>query len=356
MTERKRILNRAGLVWAMLLTVGVWSFVWGFGFGQDSEAEKPNEPIVLDEIVAKVNSEIITLTDLKRTLRQLRLELEEQASTPEELEKLFQERKRGVLRMVIQNKVLVQKAEELGVTSDIDTDVASYLEELRKETGIPSLDVLDQYLRQRGSSLTEYRQRVREQMIAQALLQQFVYSKITLLTPEVEAYYREHLQEFTEPAKVHLAEILFLKEGKNAAEQRAKAEQALQRLEQGEAFEDVAREMSEGPTASRGGDIGEFIRGSMNPELEKVAFEIPVGSHSGIIETNYGFQIVKVFRREEEKPKPMDEVRPIIAQRLYQQKANPEVKDYLKRLYEESYIYVAPKYQEEYDVSDLVTS
>ncbi|HON00257.1 MAG TPA: SurA N-terminal domain-containing protein, partial [Acidobacteriota bacterium] len=270
MTERKRILNRAGLVRTMLLTVGVWSFVWGFGFGQDSEAEKPNEPIVLDEIVAKVNSEIITLTDLKRTLRQLRLELEEQASTPEELEKLFQERKRGVLRMVIQNKVLVQKAEELGVTSDIDTDVASYLEELRKETGIPSLDVLDQYLRQRGSSLTEYRQRVREQMIAQALLQQFVYSKITLLTPEVEAYYREHLQEFTEPAKVHLAEILFLKEGKNAAEQRAKAEQALQRLEQGEAFEDVAREMSEGPTASRGGDIGEFIRGSMNPELEKV--------------------------------------------------------------------------------------
>ncbi|GAB4242819.1 MAG: peptidylprolyl isomerase [Acidobacteriota bacterium] len=314
------------------------------------------EPVVLDEIVAKVNNEIITLSDLRRTLRQLRIELQDEFDNPEELEKAFEERKRGVLALMIQNKVMVQKAEELGMTSDIDVDVAAYLEQLRKDAGIPSLDVLDQYFRQRGSSLAEYKQRVREQMIARNLLQQFVYAKITLLTPEIEAYYREHAAEFTEPARVHLAEILLLKEGRNAQAQRAKAEAALRRLEAGEAFEEVAKEVSEGPTASRGGDIGEFTKGSMNPALEEVAFSIPVSSHSGIIETDYGFQIIKVVSREEPRLKPLEEVRPIIAQRLYERKAEPEVKEYLKKLFSESYIYVAPKYREEYDVEELFAS
>lgn len=350
----KRMLHR---LW--LPAVGFPLFLGTIGIqakAQTTGTADEKEPIVLDEIVAKVNNEIITLSDLRRALQQLRIELQDEFDDPQELEKAFEERKPRVLALMIQNKVMVQKAEELGMTSDIDVDVAAYLEQLRKDAGIPSLDVLDQYFRGRGSSLAEYKQRVREQLIARNLLQQFVYAKITLLTSEIEAYYREHAAEFTEPARVHLAEILFLKEGRSAQAQRAKAEAALQRLEAGEAFEDVAKEMSEGPTASRGGDIGEFTKGSMNPALEDVAFSIPVGSHSGIIETDYGFQIIKVVSREAPKLKPMEEVRPIIAQRLYEQKAEPEVRQYLKKLFNESYIYVAPKYREEYDVEEFFAS
>ena len=331
-----------------LIVLGCSFVLSGFS-AQDDE-----QPKVLDEIVAKVNSEIITLTDLNKSIRQLRVALEQEVPEAQAREEQFQRQKVLLLRNLIQNKVMMQKAEELGITSDIDLEVSAYLEEMRKEAGIPSLDVLDEYFRQRGSSLSEYRQMVREQMITRSLVQQFVYSKITLLTPEVEAYYEEHKSEFVLPASVELSEILFLTEGKDKAAVRQRAEQILARLNQGESFEDLARDFSDGPTAARGGKIGSFNAGSMNAELEKVVFDVDVGSHSGIVETDYGFQIVLVEARNDSAYKPMDEVRPQITDALYQKKAQPGLEEFIDDLLNESYIYVAPKYAEEYNVTGLI--
>lgn len=315
--------------------------------------EQDNQPRILDEIVAKVNSEIITLTDLNKSVKQLRIALEQEVPDAQAREQQFERQKKVLLKNLIQNKVMMQKAEELGITSDIDLEVSAYLEEMRKEAGIPTLDVLDEYFRQRGSSLNEYRQMVKEQMITRSLVQQFVYSKITLLTPEVEAYYEEHKSEFTVPASVELSEILFLIEGKDKEAVRQKAEQVLARLDSGESFQDLAREFSDGPTASRGGKIGSFNEGSMNEELEKVVFDIEVGTHSGIIETDYGFQIVRVEARDDKAYKPLNEVRPQITDALYQKKAQPGIQEFIRDLLSESYIFVSPKYAEEYNVEGL---
>ncbi len=340
-------------LWHVALAIQFAGMGGGLAWAQDKPAEEPQEPVVLDEIVAKVNNEIITLTDLKRTLKQLRVELGQDAKDPDELEKVFQERKRNMLRYVIQTKLMVQKAEELGITADIDMDVSTYLEEMRKEAGIPSLEVLDQYFRQRGSSLQEYRDRIKEQMITRNLLQQYVYSKITLLTSEVEAYYQAHQEDFMVPGEVHLAEILFLTEGKDTAAVHKKAEEALKRLKAGEDFTTVAKEVSEGPTASKGGDIGTFRKGSMNSALEAVVFEIPVGSFSDIVETDYGYQIVQVVERSDAAVKPLQDVRPQISEHLYEEKSEPEVETFMKTLVEESYIYVPPKYREQYNLDGL---
>ena len=334
---------------SMLLTASMWA--------QDQDTSEPasddGDAVVLDEIVARVNNEIITLTDLDRTLGQLHQDIKDSAKDPSTVEGEFAKEKRGILKLLIENKVMVQKAEEAGLTTTADADVAAYLEKLRKDNGIPSLDVLDQYLRQRGTSLSEYKKRVKEQMVTQSLLQNFVYSKITLLTPEVEAYYKEHAADFTVPGKVHLAEILFLKEGKPRDQVQRAAQAALDRLKKGEAFEDVAKDVSEGPTASRGGDIGDFNKGSMNEAVEAVAFKLPIGEYSQIIETDYGFQIIKILDRTPETVKPLEEVRPQIAEKLYQKKARPEVKAFLDKLFEESYIYVSPRYASQYDLDGL---
>jgi len=317
-------------------------------------AAQEDQPKILDEIVAKVNNEIITLTDLNKSVKQLRMALEQEIPDAQARDAQFERQKVLLLKNLIQNKVMMQKAEELGITADIDLEVSAYLEEMRKEAGIPSLDVLDEYFKQRGSSLSEYRQMVREQMITRSLVQQFVYSKITLMTTEVEAYYDEHKSEFTLPASVELSEILLLTEGKDKGAVRQEAEQVLARLESGDSFEDLAREFSDGPTAARGGKIGSFNQGSMNEELEKVVFKIDIGSHSGIIETEYGFQIVEVAARNDIAFKTMDEVRPQISDALYQKKAQPGLKVFIEDLLNESYIYVAPKYAEEYNVADLI--
>lgn len=311
-------------------------------------------PRILDEIVAKINDEIVTLTDLNSAINERRLELRQETGDSEEAEKRFKAEERLLLRNYIQTRLMLQKAQELGFDADIDVEVAAFMENMRKEMGIPSLEVLDQYLRQQGSSLQRFREKVKDNMMTRSLIQNFVYGKITLLTQELEKYYNDNIESFTEPARVELAEILLLTEGKDKNVVRARAEEVLQRLNQGEAFEEMAKEYSEGPTASDGGKIGSFNKGTMNTGLEAAAFSIDIGTHSEIVESSYGFQIIKTLNRFDASVKPMDEVRPQIAEALYQRKARPEMEEFVKELVRDSYIFISPKYAEQYDVQGLI--
>ncbi len=318
-----------------------------------SQSEEEEGPKVLDEIVARVNDEIITLTDLQESLNRLKMDVEQNVKDPARQEEAYNQMKESLLGTMITNKIIVQKAEELGVSDDIDQDVDMYIESVRQDSGVASLDVIDEYFKQRGSSLSQYRSSIREQMIIRSMISQFVYSKITLLTPEVEAYYEQHKDEFTEKSKVKLAEIVLLTEGKDKAEVRKRAESILAQLDS-RPFAELAKEYSEGPTASQGGEIGEFQEGSVNETLAEVVFSIDVGSHSGIIEADFGYQIVKVLERTPARVKPLQEVRPQIAEALYDQKSGPELEEYTMKLISESYIHVNPKYTEAYDLEGLI--
>ena len=311
------------------------------------------EPILLNEIVTRVNEKIITFIDLKEELRRLRSSLRQENESPELLEQAFQKEKPTVLRTMIQNEIFVQRAEEYGIPDSVEPDVGKILEDMRKESGIPSMEVLDQYLRQQGSSLEDYRTSLKQRLIIDSLLQQFVYSKLTLLTPEIEAYYRENIERYTVKAEVELKEILFLREGADEAQLQKKAQEVLTRLRAGASFEDLAQRLSDGPTASQGGGIGSFKLGSMAAPIEEVAFQLEEGAVSGIIETEYGLQIIQVVSRTPAQERPLEEVRSEISMQLYQSKAQPELKKFVDELIEQSYIFVAPKYREEYDVTDL---
>ena len=314
------------------------------------------EPILLDEVVARVNDDIITLTDLKQELRRLRSGLRQENESPELLEQAFQREKRPLLKSMIQNKMLVQRADEFGIPDSVEPDVGKILEEMREESGIPSMEVLDQYLRQQGSSLEEYRASLKQRLVIDAFLQQNVYSKLALLTPEIEAYYQENIERFTETAEVELQEILFLREEAEEAEEaqlRKKAQEVLSQLQTGASFEDLAKRFSDGPTAAQGGGIGSFKQGSMAAPIEEVVFQLEEGAVSGIISTEYGLQIIKVVTQIPARERPFEEVRAEISDQLYRRKAQPEMKKFIDEMIESTYIYVTPKYREEYDVTDL---
>lgn len=311
------------------------------------------EVVVLDEIVAKVNQEIITLSDLQQSMDALRSEIARTVESPEVLDQEFGKQKRELLKGIIEKKLMLQKANELELVGGIDLDVAAALEANRQEAGIPNLEVLDQLLREQGSSLGKYRENLKQRMIVERLIQQSVYSRVTLLTPEIEAYYREHIEKFTEPAEVELGEILFLTEGKNLAVVKEKSEEVLAGLSTGASFEDMARQYSDGPTASRGGAIGKFTKNSMAAPIGNIAFQLEEGENSEIIESDYGLQIIKVLKKKLAKEMPLEEVRPQISRELYQVKAEPGVQDFLKKLREESYVYIQSKYREQFDVEGL---
>jgi len=310
--------------------------------------------VTLDEIVAKVNNEVITLTDLQKELKLLRLQIGQEIKDQEAAEKEFEKRRKPLLRTLIDTKMMIQKAEELGITANIDAEVAANLEETRKQAGIPSMEVFDQVLRQNGTSLAERKEWIKREMIIDSLVQQFVYSKLTVLTPEIEAFYKENAAQFSEPAEVELAEILFLTEGKDKAQVRKTAEEVLARLKNGGSFEEEAKKNSEGPTAARGGGIGSFKKGSMSPAVEEAAFALKPGEISSIIETDYGLQIIKVVGKKENQAKPLSEVRPTIQRMLIYKKAEPEMKEFLDDLRAQSYIYIAEKYKSAYDLTGLI--
>lgn len=337
--------------------MGLILLVLLYGMPINISAQTPDAgeggPRVLNEIVAKVNDEIITLTDLQESLSRLRMDIDQNVSDPSKREEEYKRMKESLLGTMITNRIIVQKAEELGVSDDIDLEVDMYIETVREESGVASLDVIDEYFKQRGSSLAEYKRSIREQMVIRSMISQFVYSKITLLTPEVEAYYQEHKEEYTEKGKVKLAEIVFLTEGKDKAEVKKQAENTLEQLKT-TPFADLAKEYSDGPTADQGGDIGEFQQGSVNEILANVVFSIEVGTYSDIIEADFGYQIVKVLERTAPRLKDLREVRPQISEALYDIKAGPELDEYTTKLITESYIHINPKYIEEYDLMGLI--
>lgn len=316
--------------------------------------ENKNEPVVLDEIVAKVNQEVITLSDLQKELSTFRTQLGLEFRDPNEAEREFQARKKMLLKTLINTKLMIQKAEDLGMTASVEADVNANLEETRKQAGFANMDEFDQALRQAGSSLAERKEWIKRDMIVDMVIGQFVYSKITLLTPEIEAYYKANRDRFSDPPEVELAEVLFLTEGKNKAQVKARAEESLARIRAGTPFEEEAKRSSEGPTASRGGLIGAFKKGSMSSALEAVVFSMQEGDVSSVIETEYGYQIVKLTKKKESLMRPLDEVRPIIQRELYMKKAEPEVKEFLAELRSQSYVYIAPKYRDQYDVEGLL--
>jgi peptidyl-prolyl cis-trans isomerase SurA len=314
-------------------------------------AQDAPDDVIVDEIVARVNQDVVTKTDLDEDLRTLQIDLRDQYKDEVQFQEAFERAKRISLQEIIETRLMLQKAEDMGVGVEVEQDVDRYIQNLMDQNGIPNLQVLDQALQQRGTSLQEFRKSIRERMIVETVRQQLVYGRITLLTPEIEAYYQEHQEDFTETPQVTLSEIAIY-EDKAQGEARTKAQEALDRLRGGDSFEELAKEHSEGATASRGGDIGTFKQGVLAASLESVVFDLEVGQNTGLIENEWGIQIIKVTAKETSTVKPLADVKNEITQRMYEQKALPELKKFIEDLIEKSYLYISPKYRDQFDLKD----
>ena len=206
-----------------------------------------------EEIVAKINDEVITWADLEGEIGRLEAGLRGRIKDPKDFAERFDSEKRGLLKEMIQTRLVMQKAEELEIGANADAQVSAYLEYMRKQAGIADAKAFDQVLRQQGSSLGELRRISKEKYIGETLIYELVYSKLTVQAPEIEEYYTANTNRFRAPAEVELAEILLLTEGEDPARARNKAEAVLAKLQAGASFEQLAKESSQGSSASEGG-------------------------------------------------------------------------------------------------------
>jgi peptidyl-prolyl cis-trans isomerase SurA len=292
----------------------------------------------VDRIVAQVNDDIITLSDLNRELVEIRDQLKTQF-TGEQLEQEIKKAEQGALESLIQEKLLIQKANELGFSANVDVQVSAYIQKIMADNKIKDTEDFERALSQQGMTLPAFRERIRRQIIINSLIQEFVGSRITLLAPEIEKYYKDHAQDFSTPEEVTLSEIIIPIEG-DASEAETKANEVRKRLSQGEPFATLASQFSKGISASKGGGIGSYVAAKLHPDIAKAIAPVKEGEITPVMKTKEGLVIYRVDTRKTASVQPLEEVKKEIQERMWSQKFNPELKRFVAQLKEDAYIQI----------------
>ncbi|HEX5042534.1 MAG TPA: peptidyl-prolyl cis-trans isomerase [Candidatus Polarisedimenticolaceae bacterium] len=306
----------------------------------------PARAEVLEEIVAKVNDEIITKTDLEAEDQAMTAELYRSLSGPE-LDRRLSEGKAMLLRRMIDRRLLMQRGERM--FTELDKMGDSLVDRFVEYQNIKDKAELSRLLAQEGLTLAEFKRRLLEQQVPDEVLRYEVGGRVAVGDKEVETYYRDHPQEFTVPAEATVREIVLLAEGADVAQRRAEAEAVRARAAAGEDFGALAKEFSQAGTKENGGLLGTIHKGDIAPELEAAAFSVPVGSVSTVIEMSHGFHVLKIDARTEERLKPLEEVREATREKIADHRYGNDLQAFLDKSWNEATIWINPKYADRLD-------
>jgi len=304
---------------------------------------------IIEEIVARVNNQIITRTEYLRSKDELRKEAQQQ--DPVNAEKIIAERDKDVLRDLVDQQLLLAKGKDLGITAD--TELIKKLDQMRKDMNLDSMEDLEKAAQAQGVSFEDFKQTMRNQIITQQVIGKEVGSRLVISKDEEKAFYEEHKSELDQPEQIRLSEILVSTDKKpndtrdDAAvlqAAQAKADSLLDQIKKDAKFDDVAKKDSDGPTAAQGGDLGYFKRGALAKELEDKTFAMKPGDVSDVTRTKQGFIILKVTEHHEAGVPPLSQIEARIQDAVYMQKLQPALREYLTKLREEAFIDIKAPY------------
>ncbi|HTV60265.1 MAG TPA: peptidylprolyl isomerase [Verrucomicrobiae bacterium] len=325
-----------------ILCLGVFL---SFLFIHTSHAQ--SKDVVVEEIVARVNNDIVTISDLEKAQAALRQEISQdcQGCTQDKMDEEYNTRSKDVLRDLIDQDLLVQQAKDEGVS--VETDLIKHLDDVRKENNLASIDDLEKAVESQGLSWEDYKSQIRNNLLTQEVIRRDVGSRIDIAESDARAYYAAHKQDYVKPEEVVLAEIFLSTQGKSPQEMAAvemKADDLRARLVNGDDFNQLAKRYSEGSTAADGGELGTFQRGQLDKQIEDAVFKLDKGQFTSVIQTKTGFEILKVESHYVAGLQPYEKVQDEIMNRLYMQRVQPALRDYLGQLREQSYVKVRPGY------------
>jgi peptidyl-prolyl cis-trans isomerase SurA len=312
-----------------------------------ASARAQAKPATDTEIVARVNNDVITLSAYQKAEQQLRDEAARdcQGCPQDQIDAQFKEQQKDLLRGMIDQSLMVQRAKDMGVS--VESDLTKRLDEVRQQNGLATLEDLQKGVEASGLSWEDYKTTIRNGLLQKEIVRREVGSHVDISTDEVKQYYEAHPQEFTLPERVVLSEISLSTEGKSPEELAAvrnKAEGLRTSVLNGDNFNQVASLYSEGSTAKNGGGLGTFTKGELAPQLDAIVFQMSKGQISEVIQTRTGFEILKVEDHLQAGLQPLEKVEPDIRNTLHAQKMQPLIRDYLAELREQSYIILQPGY------------
>lgn len=304
---------------------------------------------VVEEIIARVNNQIITRTEYQHSKEELKQEAQQQ--DPANADKVVAEREKDVLRDLIDQQLLLDKGKDLSITAD--TELIKKLDDMRKEMKLDSMEELEKAATAQGVSFEDFKQNIRTQIITQQVIGKEVGSRLSINKEDELAFYNEHKSDLERPEQVKLSEILISTEKKPqgatddaqlVAAAEAKAHDLLAQIKKGAAFDQIAKKNSDGPTAAQGGDLGLFKRGTLAKQLEDLTFGMKKDEVSDAIRTKQGFVILKVTDHQVAGIPPFNEIEPRVQDALYMQRLQPALREYLKKLREDAFIDIKSGY------------
>lgn len=295
---------------------------------------------VIDEIIAKVNGEIITRSDVGRARQAIVTDLERQKIQGQQFEKTLKERGLDLLRDRIDNLLLIQKGGQLDI--NVDQEVSKYMAEIMLQFKVVDQDKFAQLvLQQTGMRFEDFRDEVKSGMLTQRVLGQEVGGRIVIPREDIEKYYKEHEDEFIREERVFLSEILVSTDGKDAdglAAAEKKADDLVVRARRGEKFDELARENSDAVTADNGGDLGGWKKGDLRKDVEDTIWEKPKNYVTDPAKTDNGFLILKVMEHHQAGLAHIEEVEYEITGKLHGPLFEPKVREYLTQLRMEAFL------------------
>jgi len=302
----------------------------------------------VEEIIVRVNDQIITRSDYDRAMREMDAEARQHGASMQEISAGH----RDLLRNLIDQQLWLSKGKELGITGE--TELVNRLNEIRKQNNMETLEDLEKAAKEQGVSFEDFKANIRNGIITQQVMQEEVGKRAQFTPGEAERYFEQHKNEYVQPESVTLAEIL-VSTGTQAASAtgqggaqaddpavlaaaKAKADDIVAKLHGGGDFSQLARSFSDGPTASQGGDLGQFRRGALAKVLEDQTFSLKAGQYTEPIRTRQGFVILKVVQHISGGVPAYKDVAEEVQQNFFMERMEPAMRAYLTTMRDQAFI------------------
>jgi peptidyl-prolyl cis-trans isomerase SurA len=324
----------------------VLAFIPSSSLGQEGELQ------VIDEVIAQINDDVITLSMLKRETKERIEALKQTGMSEQEATAEVTKRQAELIATLVNEALLLQKGKELDLSNDVEAEVNRRMLTVAKEQGIPTIEKLEAAMRESGVDPSATRQTLRSEIMKQAVIQQEVDRKIFfgLTLDELKKYFQEHQDKFRKPESVTISEIYLSLAGKNEADVKARAMELVTQLRSGADFGAVAAANSErelngvrtGPQNK--GKVGAFEIPNLREDIANSVKNVKVGGISDPLRGSEGYQI---FRVDERTPASTtatfneNQVREAITI----ERSSKAREDYLQSMRNESYIKISDTYK-----------
>lgn len=304
------------------------------------------DAVVVDEIIAKVNGDIITRSEIDRDRKNLETEARRSGMNAAQLRTELDARSKDLLRERIDGLLLVSKGKELNI--NVESELSKYMADLRNQSKIVDQEKFEAYVReQTGMSFEDYKNEVRNGMLKQRVIREQVGRGINIPRAELQKYYDEHKKEFVRDERVFLREIVLSTDGKSAAEVAAiekKAKDLVARARKGEKFGELAKANSESQTKDQYGELGGFKKGEIDKTIESIVWDKERGYVTDPLRRANAIVILRVEDHQKEGQANFDEVENEIMEKLASPKFQPKIREYLTQLRKDAFLEIKDGY------------